>query len=205
MEEISVNDFVKMCEEREISENLNDYIKIYENNIPDELSERIVNTYKDTNLWNHLTIGKGEINLNIRLVEGIGISEYNIKNESEERIKIDNEIFNILSKAINEYINEFPLCFVLRDCGYQLLRYEQGYFYRLHVDKLREKEPDRILSCIISLNEDYEGGEIAFFNRKKIIKLKKGSILVFPSNFQYPHEILPIKSGTRYSIITWFN
>ena len=32
---------------------------------------------------------------------------------------------------------------------------------------------------------------------------KKGDLLVFPSSFTYPHEVLPVKSGTRYSIITW--
>jgi predicted 2-oxoglutarate/Fe(II)-dependent dioxygenase YbiX len=34
--------------------------------------------------------------------------------------------------------------------------------------------------------------------------LKKGSVLMFPSNFMYPHEILEVTKGTRYSIITWF-
>ena len=36
------------------------------------------------------------------------------------------------------------------------------------------------------------------------IKLKKGDAIMFPSNFMYPHEIMPVTQGTRYSIITWF-
>jgi hypothetical protein len=28
---------------------------------------------------------------------------------------------------------------------------------------------------------------------------------MFPSNFMYPHAIKPVLSGTRYSIITWFD
>jgi hypothetical protein len=57
---------------------------------------------------------------------------------------------------------------------------------------------------ILYLNNDYEGGEFAFFDRELKYKLKKGSCIMFPSNFMYPHEIMPVTSGTRYSIITWF-
>ena len=35
------------------------------------------------------------------------------------------------------------------------------------------------------------------------IKLGKGSIVFFPSNFMYPHGIQPITKGTRYSIVSW--
>ena len=35
--------------------------------------------------------------------------------------------------------------------------------------------------------------------------LNAGDIIVFPSNFLYPHSILPITLGVRYSIIIWAN
>ena len=35
-------------------------------------------------------------------------------------------------------------------------------------------------------------------------KLDKGDAIMFPSNFMYPHEIMPVTKGTRYSAITWF-
>ena len=28
--------------------------------------------------------------------------------------------------------------------------------------------------------------------------------VMFPSTFMYPHEVMPVTKGTRYSIITWF-
>jgi predicted 2-oxoglutarate/Fe(II)-dependent dioxygenase YbiX len=54
------------------------------------------------------------------------------------------------------------------------------------------------------LNDEYEGGEFAFFDREIIIRGGKGSIVMFPSNFMFPHEVMPVTSGTRYSIITWY-
>jgi len=60
------------------------------------------------------------------------------------------------------------------------------------------------VSCSFALNDDFGGGEFAFFDRELIYNLKKGSVIMFPSNFMYPHEIMPVIKGTRYSIITWF-
>ena len=56
---------------------------------------------------------------------------------------------------------------------------------------------------IIALNDDYEGGEVEFWDGKYQLRLNKGDVLVFPSNFMFPHAIVPIKSGERYSIVTW--
>jgi predicted 2-oxoglutarate/Fe(II)-dependent dioxygenase YbiX len=60
------------------------------------------------------------------------------------------------------------------------------------------------VSCSFALNDNYEGGEFSFFDGQIKIKLPKGAALLFPSNFMYPHQILPVTNGTRYSIITWF-
>jgi predicted 2-oxoglutarate/Fe(II)-dependent dioxygenase YbiX len=183
---------------------LDDYIQVYEDRISSELCDVIIGTYEHTDLWEHRGIGQeNKIDTNIRLVDGINISHTKIKLNNGIRTKIDNDLFNILNKVGNEYVTKFPLCSISHDSGYELLRYKKGYFYKLHIDKIASAN-DRTLSCIIALNDDYNGGEIAFFYKKKIIKLKRGSVLIFPSNFIYPHEVLPITSGERYSIVTWF-
>ena len=65
-------------------------------------------------------------------------------------------------------------------------------------------EEPRAISCSMHLNDAYEGGEFAFFDRQLQYRLNAGDVLMFPSNFMYPHEVMPITKGTRYSIITWF-
>ena len=89
------------------------------------------------------------------------------------------------------------------DEGYLLLKYDVGDFYKIHADYSPENKP-RIISCIVCLNDEYTGGEISFLNKKKIFNLNKGDVLLFPSNFMFPHEVSPILSGTSYSIATWF-
>ena len=57
------------------------------------------------------------------------------------------------------------------------------------------------LTILLFLNDNYEGGEFKIVD--KTIITKKGSSVVFPSNFIYPHEVLKITKGIRYSITCW--
>jgi predicted 2-oxoglutarate/Fe(II)-dependent dioxygenase YbiX len=58
------------------------------------------------------------------------------------------------------------------------------------------------LSILGSLNNDYEGGELVFWQDQKI-ELKAGSIMIFPSNFLYPHKVVEVTKGVRYSYVSW--
>ena len=42
-----------------------------------------------------------------------------------------------------------------------------------------------------------------FIAEKKKIRLKTGDILLFPSNFMYPHEVKEVTKGVRYSFVRW--
>ena len=59
-----------------------------------------------------------------------------------------------------------------------------------------------ILSLLGVLNEGYEGGEF-FFSSNHEVKLKTGDMLVFPSNFMYPHEVKEVTKGERYTFVGW--
>jgi hypothetical protein len=53
-------------------------------------------------------------------------------------------------------------------------------------------------SLVCYLNEDYEGGEISFPKHNITIKPKKGSLIMFPSQNPFIHEVKPIINGDRY-------
>ena len=57
---------------------------------------------------------------------------------------------------------------------------------------------DLAFSLVAYINDDYEGGEISFPNHNIAIKPKAGSMIMFPSQEPYIHEVKPITSGTRY-------
>ena len=85
-------------------------------------------------------------------------------------------------------------------------KYEVGTLMREHYDHIHSLFDGKmrgvpIVSIVANLNESYEGAE--FYCRGKEIKLKTGDILLFPSNFMYPHEVKETTKGTRYSFVSW--
>lgn len=181
---------------------LENYIVVIEKAVPHDLCDLIISEYKTSEKWESATI-RGGHNSEIRKCETINLSLINVIEENKNtRQQIDHELFGVASKVINEYKSKFTDCTIDQDTGYELLRYETGCFYTEHTDSFIERP--RSVSCSFALNDDYQGGEFSFFKGEVKRCLKKGDAILFPSNFMYPHEILPVTSGTRYSIVTWF-
>lgn len=186
------------------SGNLEEYIKVFDNVIPNEICDLILEEYKDSNDWKPAQTGDLDSSKTFRNCDIIGISKQaTIQKNPEQRKKIDDAFFEVVGNVVQKYADIFGYFDIKQDSGYDLLRYEEGGFYSIHTDSYKE-EP-RAVSFSFILNDDFEGGEFAFFDRKVVIKPSKGSVIVFPSNFMYPHEVMKVTKGTRYSIVTWFS
>jgi predicted 2-oxoglutarate/Fe(II)-dependent dioxygenase YbiX len=182
---------------------LKDYIYIVKDALSHKVCDEILNEFKSSDEWVDTVIDRGTINKNTRNCQTIIISyPYVIQKNKDVRHKLDNAIFDGASKCIKEYNTKFSHCKIEEDSGYELLKYIEGCFYVEHTDSFKARP--RAVSCSFILNDDFEGGEFAFFNKELKYKLEKGNALLFPSNFMYPHEVTPVTKGTRYSIVTWF-
>ena len=185
------------------SKPLEDFIITIDSAVPNELCDRIIKEYDNCDFWLSSRIGDGDVDNTIRNCDNINLSEEIVINKNFDiRKKIDEDLFQCASKSLSEYRNIFPEINAEIDTGYSLLRYKEGQFYVQHTDSFKSQQ--RSLSCSFVLNSDFEGGEFAFFDRELIFSLNKGESILFPSNFMFPHEIMPVTSGTRYSIITWY-
>ena len=182
---------------------LDHFIRVYENALPDKVCDDILNEYVTTDLWNQALTGGGADDT-ARNCDVISISQREILEQSPNiRSRLDKELYNCIATLIKKYESDCARegLSISQDTGYELLRYREGQFYVQHTDHF--KENPRVASCSICLNDDYEGGEFAFFDRNKVIKPKKGSVIMFPSSFMFPHEVMPVTRGNRYAIITW--
>jgi prolyl 4-hydroxylase len=90
-----------------------------------------------------------------------------------------------------------------------VLRYRQGQEYRPHVD-WDGGENGRILTVLVYLNEDYEGGETLFVKTGLRVKGRKGDALVFRSTTadcafdpMSEHAGLPVTGGVKYLASRW--
>lgn len=185
-----------------MSFNLKDYILLFENVVPNELCDEILEEYNTDSNWVNTHTGGG-LKREIRRCDAIDMSNsFIIAKNQTKRKNIDDKLFVCANNAINMYNKKFKHAHIEGDSGYTLLRYQEGEFYSQHTDHFLNAP--RTVSCSFNLNEGFEGGEFAFFDRELILKAPKGSALMFPSNFMYPHEIMPVTRHVRYSVITWF-
>jgi|TARA_E500000318_G_scaffold41135_1_gene39252 predicted 2-oxoglutarate/Fe(II)-dependent dioxygenase YbiX len=150
---------------------------------------------------NKLPIGlKKTLNYSLRNVYG-----YPLNSNTPTNMFYWNYIKQEIEKLYTYYKIKFPLMASSKIKQIDLLKYSLGGKYEIHID--HGTNATRHLSIIMNLNNDYQGGDLIFTDQKhkeiKRLKLGKGSIVFFPSNFMYPHSIQPITKGTRYSIVAW--
>jgi SM-20-related protein len=96
--------------------------------------------------------------------------------------------------------------------SFQFLLYREGDFYKRHADKNdRIDTPDYIkarrVSIVIFLDDEtisYTGGTLAVWGPAGPIRVKgeTGKVVAFRSELM--HEVEPVQSGERYSIVSWY-
>lgn len=118
----------------------------------------------------------------------------------EDRIKTLFHSVGAFYRRLNPYVS------IKKDTGFQLLRYKVGQHFRDHIDNIAGHPTwgQRQLSAILYLNDNYEGGCLHFPRQRKKIKPLAGSVVLFPSNFAFPHEGQDVTEGTKYAVVTWF-
>ena len=91
--------------------------------------------------------------------------------------------------------------------GIKFNKYDVGDYLSPHYDHIRDFFEGQfrgipVTSVVGVLNDDFEGGEFRFW-KEHTVNIKKGSVLVFPALYLFPHEVMPVTKGTRYSWIQW--
>ena len=183
---------------------IEDYISV-ENYIPTEVCEELIDecNKKDwqKHTWNNYAQGT-------TLSEPT--KELDVMPCTQEQ---QNKITPYLLKALEDYQIKVSVpgektegLWLTKFSPIRFNKYEIGTMMREHYDHIHSLFDGKIkgipiVSIVANLNTDYEGAE--FYCRGKEIKLKTGDILLFPSNFMYPHEVKETTKGTRYSFVSW--
>lgn len=128
-----------------------------------------------------------------------------VKANQEHLLEGVRNAVDMITKKLQIYVNnytgkyEFPILF---DEGYQLLKYKGGQQYKGHSDYA--PHIPRYLSALILLNpQEYQGGGTYFHHFDEMVKPEKPALVLFPSNYAYAHQAMPVVSGTKYAIVTW--
>lgn len=178
---------------------LTDFIKVY--NVGGEICDRILDGKTDGALWSpHCwnDYGRGEFHTHKEKELDVLFLEPN-----DPALELTSQIARTLIQA---YAMAFPDVAVSQFSDARLNRYTPNTVMRRHVDHIHslfdgETKGIPILTILTNLNDGYEGGGLIVCDRE--YNLKKGDIILFPSCFLYPHEVLEVTSGVRFSAVSW--
>jgi predicted 2-oxoglutarate/Fe(II)-dependent dioxygenase YbiX len=137
--------------------------------------------------------------------DDIDVVYHDGKDEKDE--KLYQEIFKHITQYGNTDYGKWARQTGLEHLSdFRFNRYEANTFMAEHVDHIRslfdgEQKGIPVLSIIGLLNDDFTGGEFVLCD--EVIPLKKNSLMIWPSVFLYPHKVMQIKSGTRYTFVGW--
>ena len=124
----------------------------------------------------------------------------------------DQLVYDLIWPFMVEANNSFTKFDIDRAESLQITRYREDEYYGYHIDgsgvsyyDMPDKEfyhnKTRKLSMSLILNDDFEGGDLQFFDDEPI-QSKKGKMIFFPSYLT--HQVTPVTKGVRYSLVTWF-
>ena len=173
------------------------YIGYYKNVIPNDVCETIIDfnfNFQPSTYSSH----KGKTD---NSDERVRMSEWWIRYNSI----FYGDIKTAIENTCRRYSEEFPLFSVQHMTDFRINRYSEGGFMSRHVDNIHHSHGQQYgypqVSVLLYLNDDYEGGE--FYVANKRFEPEKGSGIIFPSNFMFPHEAKTVTKGTRWSIVAW--
>ena len=184
-----------------LSKNIPDYVKVYKNVLDDDLCDQTVNHLKNLNWHKHRYFNSTQAQY-VQSDKELSISYDRCANIEVIENKIKETVYRYISYRFASW---FDACNAVS--GIRWNKYDTGTKMELHCDHIHdlfdgEVKGVPILSIVGSLNDNYSGGEFVMWENTPI-EIPKGAILIFPSNFLYPHQVNEVKSGIRYTYVSW--
>jgi hypothetical protein len=184
-----------------MNKNFKDYIKIYDDLMPDGLCEQILDELQNVNFKQHSFY---------KVREDSYVSFGDDLYTNGDILPSDTLIKPIIWNSFNTYLQEINLPWFTGWEGYtspKWNRYPVGTNMREHCDHIHDifdgtRKGVPKLTVLGGLNDDYSGGDLVFFT-DEVYELKAGQLMVFPSNFLFPHRVETVTEGTRYSFASW--
>ena len=135
--------------------------------------------------------------------------ELNINQHEPDAVR---PLAGLLGRALTMYKAEVPSSEYLPPFRtleeFRVKRYTGGTSQQFadHVDIGDATSCRRALAFLFYLNDRFTGGETVFYGTEdKVITPRKGSVVVFPPTWQYPHAGLPVTSGTKYIMSSYLS
>ena len=125
------------------------------------------------------------------------------RDTSEDSLKLQKlwqDVYDVQLPAVDDYRKDYNILHLKYWEAFNFIKYGPGQHFKEHHD--HGFSYNCTVSLVAYINDDYDGGELYFRLQNLNIKPKAGDLYIFPSNYMYPHQAMPVHSGTKYSIVT---
>ena len=170
-------------------------VHIYSNVWPDSMN--FFNKIDDDEYWDQNPNG------NKKWIREDYLDEDTGKKSQTCWIWSDPEVTDGLEEVIDSYLYHWNLGPKSRE-DLRITKFTgPGEFFGSHSDDTFATP--RTASMVYYPNDDYDGGELEFIHFGVTVKPKAGQLFLFPSGYSYEHRVHPVKSGTRITMVCFFN
>lgn len=181
-------------------------IRVYKSNLnanlANELDKRLSNE-QSCDKWSLALVGYSQVpNADYRNCHDFKMSAHQV-DTVQERI---GEIYSFAAEEIRRSVMHYSVDYGI-NMGFMeainFVKYSAGEHFSYHSD--HGYHYVCTVSTVAYLNDNYQGGELAFNKLDLKIKPSEGDIVVFPSSFIYSHASLPVTKGTKFAAVTMFD
>jgi len=167
----------------------------------------VLNTLNKENNWREYPFDSAKDNICVKENPDIKYRDTKLQN-SELNNHLNNKIENVVDEYINVFLKDmywFPKWKGYGD--FHFIHYPKNTGMGTHCDHVSNQFDGTrrgipVLSVLGMLTDNFKGGKLLFWD-ETIIEFQAGEVLIFPSNFLYPHRVMPVLEGDRYSFIKW--
>lgn len=188
------------------------FIQVTDGLIESEVCKEFIT--KCQTVWNASHEGKtlGGVDYSIKVTEDLHVSELAF---SEKELPWDNSwaqlertFSDAIGTAVSMYKQEYRHLddwIAVGDTGFQVQRYPKNFgYYRPHVDSFPGGSVhNRVLGCVVYLNDIQYGGETNFPLQEVKVAPKAGRISLFPATWTHLHESCSAITDDKWIISTF--
>lgn len=127
------------------------------------------------------------------------------KSTDESKLSTSSEVAQTIYSTVKDALTKVGQDYARKnDIEYKdplplsISKYATGSAMGPHVDYYGDPAIEPLMSAVLYLNDDVEGGELNFTEFGVRIKPEAGSVVIFPSVAPYYHESIPVLAGVKY-------
>lgn len=177
-----------------------DYFLVNESFVEHDVCDKLIALYQVDKI--HKSVDVRKVSNVDKIIHELLLSDARI---SKEWSPILNNLVEGVTGEIGNYLKKF------NTIGSDHFKYSHTTFWEqeelkhapFHYDsefviEKNEEDPARNFLCLLYLNDDYDSGELIFPLQGKVIKPKKGMLVIFPTSFMFPHMTTPSIGNDRF-------